>query len=64
MKTYYLVTVYTADGRACYTKVNSFDKAVQICDGADFARIQKRIKGQRGCAKYVYEKFDEVVTTY
>lgn len=64
MNTYYLVTVYTSDGRACYTKVDSFAEAVQICDGADFARIQEKRKDKRGCSKYVYEKCGGVVTTY
>ena len=63
MSTYYLVTIYTADGKARYTKVNSLAEGIQICDGADFARIQEKQKGKRGCSKYVYEKFNGTVTT-
>ena len=62
MNTYYLVTVYT-DGKACYTKVDSVEKAIQLCEKADFARIQKKMMGHAR-AKVIYEKYNGIVTTY
>ena len=60
MRTYYLVTIYEL-GKARYVRVNSLDEAIQICDRADFARIQKKDGWH---SKYVYEKYNGVVTTY
>ena len=63
MNTYYLVTVYTTEGKACYTKTDSLNEAIQLCEKADFARIQKKMMGHAR-AKVIYEKYNGVVTTY
>ena len=63
MSTYYLVTVYTAEGKACYTKVDSLEKAIQLCEKADFARIQRKLSGHAR-AKVIYEKYNGIVTAY
>ena len=60
MDEYYLVTIYN-DGRAYYTRADNFAKAIQICDEHDTVRVQKKLKGHV-CSKYVYEKWDGVVT--
>ena len=61
--TYYLVTVYTDEGKACYTKIDSLEKAIQLCKKADFARIQRKLSGHAR-TKVIYEKYNGVVTTY
>lgn len=61
MATYYLVTIY--EDKVRYAKVDSIEEAIQLCEGAEFARVQEKLKGKHGCSKYIYEKYNGVVTT-
>lgn len=63
MATYYYITIYGRE-KVYYTKVDSFDEALEIASSWDSIRIQQRRKGKSGPAKIVYEKYNGVVTTY
>lgn len=61
--TYYYITIYGRE-KVYYTKVDSFDEALEIASSWNSIRIQERRKGKEsGPAKIVYEKYNGVVTT-
>lgn len=62
MATYYYITIYGRE-KVYYTKVDSFDEALEIASSWNSIRIQQRRKGKSGPAKIVYEKWGGVVTT-